>query len=159
MKYRLEILKRLLQGPSVPIRPAFPLPARSRSRPATEKAQKIWAGIAAEPYMVGWSVRLRRDILDRYELLPPTTNIAGGKHFVAVRWEAVYVIVAYIPLFRSLAQFEDILERMAHCIRSCGPHLVLLARDLNAKSTTWGSLRTESRREVRRCRSAYIISM
>lgn len=87
-------------------------------------------------------VRLRRDPQDGTRVFPLQLLLQEGAFCGDMMGNRVCHGDVHSPVQEPRLEFEEILDRMADkiCIRSCGPHPVLLARDLNAKSATVGFL-------------------
>ena len=104
----------------------------------------IHIAVVAEPYLVPdhWlgdrdsSVAVvRRNTTDS----PPMTLILQWSGFVAVEWGEIAVVAVYFSPNRSFAVFEDYLTNLAVAVRRLRPRQIILAGDLNAKSTSWGN--------------------
>lgn len=77
----------------------------------------------------------------------PCSPLVAGEGYVAVKMGSIAVVGVYISPALDLSSFEDRLEAIGRLIRSLLPGEILLGRDFNAKSTTWGSPRTDRRGE------------
>ncbi|KAA5557157.1 hypothetical protein F3G48_32875, partial [Pseudomonas aeruginosa] len=77
--------------------------------------------------------------------LPPLGMVARGSGYVVVRVHETVVIGVYFSPNRSLAEFERFLGGLEALVHRFESRPVILAGDLNAKCTVWGSPRTDSR--------------
>ena len=79
---------------------------------------------------------------------PPLRQVIRGSGFVASLVGDFVVIGVYFSPNRSLSEFERLLTDVGAVIGQCRPRPVLVAGDLNAKSTAWGSPATDARGEA-----------
>ena len=100
--------------------------------------------IVAEPYSVpshwlgdrnGVVAVARRNTTDS----PPMTLIEQGSGYVAVEWGKLAVVGVYFSPNRPFTEFEDFMTTLSVVIRRLRPRQVILAGDLNAKSSSWGN--------------------
>ncbi|CAB0028687.1 unnamed protein product, partial [Trichogramma brassicae] len=79
---------------------------------------------------------------------PPFEGVVCGSGFVSARLGDVVVVGVYFSPNRTLGEFETFLADVEVEVRRSHPRLVLVAGDLNAKSTAWGSPATCGRGEA-----------
>ena len=79
---------------------------------------------------------------------PMLEQVVRGRGYVASLVGDVVVIGVYFSPNRALSEFERFLVDVGALIGRCHPRPVLVAGDLNAKSTAWGSPVTNARGEV-----------
>lgn len=116
----------------------------------------IEIGIIAEPYLVRQD---RSDwIGDKDGLVaiisretggvtpsPPLTLLDRGCGFVAASWGKWKIIGVYFSPNRSVDAFERFLNRLGEVVGRLQPGKIVVAGDMNAKSTLWGSPITDLR--------------
>nr|XP_037872909.1 uncharacterized protein LOC119629797 [Bombyx mori] len=112
--------------------------------------------IVAEPYFVppdredSWAGDVDGSVaivMRQSAALPPLGMVARGSGYVVVRVNETVVIGVYFSPNRSLAEFERFLGGLEALVHRFESRPVILAGDLNAKCTAWGSPRTDSRGE------------
>lgn len=111
----------------------------------------IDAAVLAEPYLVPPLPNWAGDTNDDVAVVVPTSGDTSltpkerGPGYVATIWGETVLIGTYFSPNRTLAQFEQFLERLERAVRRAAPAQVLLMGDLNAKSDAWGSPVTDAR--------------
>ncbi|XP_072930334.1 uncharacterized protein [Epargyreus clarus] len=115
----------------------------------------IDVAVVAEPYFVpptgnwvGDQDGLVAIASSRTLRVPPLTVIKRGRGYVAVRWRDYVLIGVYFSPNKILADFEEFLGGLETLIVQIQTRHVLVLGDLNAKSTAWGSPKTDARGEV-----------
>ncbi|KAA5634613.1 hypothetical protein F3G63_34750, partial [Pseudomonas aeruginosa] len=112
--------------------------------------------IVAEPYFVppdredSWAGDVDGSVaivMRQSAALPPLGMVARGSGYVVVRVNETVVIGVYFSPNRSLAEFERFLGGLEALVHRFESRPVILAGDLNAKCTAWGSPRTDTRGE------------
>ncbi|XP_029173718.1 uncharacterized protein LOC114942512 [Nylanderia fulva] len=108
-------------------------------------------GIVAEPYRVpsknwvqstdGLAAITRRNTPDS----PPLNLIGAHKGIVTASWGPIIVISVYLPPSLKNEDFGGRLRILEREIARHHPKPVIIAGDFNAKSTAWGSPRTDWR--------------
>ncbi|XP_013173182.1 PREDICTED: uncharacterized protein LOC106121894, partial [Papilio xuthus] len=71
-----------------------------------------------------------------------------GRGVVAALCGEVMVVGAYFSPNRPLSEFESFLGEMDSVLAWCRPYQIVVAGDLNAKSTVWGCRATDARGEL-----------
>ncbi|XP_072934924.1 uncharacterized protein [Epargyreus clarus] len=112
----------------------------------------IDVAVVAEPYFVpptgnwvGDQDGLVAIASSRTLRVPPLTVIKRGRGYVAVRWRDYVLIGVYFSPNKILADFEEFLGGLETLIGQIQTRHVLVLGDLNAKSTAWGSPKTDAR--------------
>lgn len=77
----------------------------------------------------------------------PCSPLAAGEGYVAVGMGSLTVVGVYISPALDRTTYGERLEAMGRLIRSLLPGRVIIGGDFNAKSTAWGSPRTDCRGE------------
>jgi hypothetical protein len=115
----------------------------------------ISAAVVAEPYFVspqpnwvGDTYGLVAVVVPPMGSHPPISKIRCGSGYVAVKWGKIVLIGVYFSPNRPLVAFELFLQELGRVVGGVAPAPVLLLGDLNAKSTAWGSPRTDPRGEA-----------
>jgi len=78
----------------------------------------------------------------------PLSAHTRGRGYVVAQWEETAVVGVYFSPNRSLAEFEEFLDRVGIEVGRLLPGPVLVMGDLNAKAIEWGSPRTDARGET-----------
>lgn len=134
----------------------------ARAQDLLMQAMAEWnidVGIVAEPYSVpqdrsNWTGDVEGSvaiIVRRYDTnspLIPLTVIGKGNGFIAAKWGETVIVGVYFSPNKSLATFEQFLDRMEIVIRRSMPGKIIIAGDWNAKSTLWGSQITDAKGEA-----------
>ncbi|XP_072754307.1 uncharacterized protein [Anoplolepis gracilipes] len=110
-------------------------------------------GIAAEPYRIPEHPSWVGDELGSVAITwradapasLPATLVGKGKGWVAVRWGPVLVVGVYLPPSLDLSGFAERLDSLSAIISGIGVGRVVVSKNFNAKSMTWGSPRTDRR--------------
>ena len=107
--------------------------------------------VISEPYRIlnnncvgdltGTVMALRIDSDDS----PGMRAIEKGQGYVAVAWGGLAVIGLYASPNVPVAGLQYLLDRVRNCIRRLAVGDILVLGDFNAKSTAWGSPRTNPR--------------
>ena len=112
----------------------------------------IQVAVVAEPYFVPSGDDWASDHENRVAVIsraaagsPPLQGVVKGRGFVASLVGQIFVIGVYFSPNRNLSEFESFLVDVGALIGQCRPRPVLIAGDLNAKSTAWGSPVTNAR--------------
>lgn len=114
----------------------------------------VGLAIAAEPYRVPQHPNWVGDTLGSVAIISgrspsspgPPALLERGVGYVAAEWAGIAAVAVYAPPGRPLVDFGDFLDSLAGAVRRClfaRPTIVL--GDFNAKSTAWGSPRTDAR--------------
>ncbi|KAL0803418.1 hypothetical protein ABMA28_017329 [Loxostege sticticalis] len=78
----------------------------------------------------------------------PPLNVVRGHGFASALVGGIVVIGVYFSPNRPLHEFENFLTEVEALVLRSHPHPVIVAGDLNAKSTAWGSPATDPRGRV-----------
>lgn len=70
-----------------------------------------------------------------------------GSGFVTVTWGEMALIGVYFSPNKNLAELEEFLDELGAAVGRAGSNKILILGDFNAKSTAWGSPRTDVRGE------------
>ena len=79
---------------------------------------------------------------------PAINIIDSGQGYVAAAWGKVTVVGLYASPNAPISSLQRILDRIRNCVVSLKNQDVLLLGNFNAKSTLWGSPRTNTRSEA-----------
>lgn len=109
--------------------------------------------IVAEPYRVppgspnwiGSSDGSVAIVTRRTKAPIPCTRVGEGAGYVIVRWGEVHIIGVYISPNIRISAVEDKLDEISRRIRALGPAPIIIGRDFNAHSVTWGGRRNDAR--------------
>ncbi|XP_068623950.1 uncharacterized protein [Battus philenor] len=63
---------------------------------------------------------------------PPCTLLYKGHGYVAVKWGPLVMIGCYVSPSRSLADYEEYLDRVADCAEACLPRSLIVPGDFKA---------------------------
>ncbi|XP_072933739.1 uncharacterized protein [Epargyreus clarus] len=104
--------------------------------------------VVAEPYSVPEHPRWVGDDVQSVAVYwtggegdPPCSKLHSERGIVAVEWGPLAVLGCYVSPNCSLATYEEFLDRLASCVRSCLPRPVIVLGDFNAHSRAWGNRR------------------
>ncbi|KAL0895255.1 hypothetical protein ABMA27_011409 [Loxostege sticticalis] len=78
----------------------------------------------------------------------PPLNVVRGHGFASALVGGIVVIGVYFSPNRPLHEFENFMTEVEALVLRSHPHPVIVAGDLNAKSTAWGSPATDPRGRV-----------
>ena len=79
---------------------------------------------------------------------PAINIIESGQGYVAAAWGKMTVVGLYASPNAPISSLQRILDRIRNCVVSLKNQDVLVLGDFNAKSTLWGSPRTNPRGEA-----------
>ncbi|XP_043588288.1 uncharacterized protein LOC122570257 [Bombus pyrosoma] len=117
----------------------------------TIRENRVALAVVAEPYRVpdapNWIGDLDGSTAVTWTpaLSSPGALLERGNGYVAVEWNRIAVVGAYISPNSGVAAFEDFLDRAGDCVRRCFPRQVIVLGDFNAHSSQWGDARTDTR--------------
>ena len=111
----------------------------------------IGLAAVAEPYRIPHN-NGTGDLTGRVALIrrgtagsPIINVIYKGQGFVVASWGGVVVVAVYISPNITMALYQEQLDKMRNSIAPLMTKEVLVMGDFNAKSTLWGSKRTDHR--------------
>ena len=112
----------------------------------------IQLAIVAEPYSIptrdNWVADNTRVVALVTQVTagsPPFSRVEKGAGCVAALVGKLIVVGVYLSPNRILAEFEEFLIRLGEMVERHRPAEVLVAGDLNANSSVWGSAKTDVR--------------
>ena len=79
---------------------------------------------------------------------PAINIIESGQGYVAAAWGKMTIVGLYASPNAPISSLQRILDRIRNCVVSLKNQDVLVLGDFNAKSTLWGSPRTNPRGEA-----------
>ncbi|XP_043522525.1 uncharacterized protein LOC122535233 [Frieseomelitta varia] len=116
---------------------------------------EVALAVIAEPYRVPDSSEWTADNLNSVaivrrnrEISPPLRITSRGAGYVTTFSGGISVTGIYAPPIWPLEQFERLLDELHNSLAPLHPRAILVLGDFNAKSTTWGSSRTDARGKV-----------
>ena len=114
----------------------------------------IGVAIVSEPYVVPSRDNWVGDSADSVAIVvqptngaPPLGRVVKGRGFVSAIIGDIAIIGVYFSPNRTLSEFEQFLAEVGDLVEQSRSYPILVAGDLNAKSTAWGSSVTDNRGE------------
>lgn len=115
----------------------------------------IQMAVVSEPYYVPPRDNWAGDVTGTAAIVsansvgsPIMTVLKRDSGYVAVQWGEFVVVSVYFSPNKTVAEFEEFLDRLGTLIARTMPNPVLVAGDFNAKSSAWGSPVTDMRGRV-----------